>query len=398
MEFSSPFSKQDLIPQEECLMVEASRSTLYIGVPRENFNLERRVCITPEAVHTLTSFGHRVLIEKGAGEAASYSDKEYSKAGAEITADTRKVFGCQIIVKVVPPTLDEIKLLSPYALVWSTIQLKTLSEKYFRLLSKKKISAIGIDFIHDKHGTFPSTSALSEIAGIASIHIASELMTTVNNGKGLLFGNIPGVLPTEVVILGAGIVAENAARTALNLGANVKVFDNSIQKLKRLQNNLPHRIATSTIQEKLLLKALMRCDVAIGAIRGENRAPIIVSNTMVENMKNGAIIIDVAIDNGGCFETSELTSHELPTITKNGVIHYGVPNITSRYCRTASIALSNIITPLLLEFADNGGFENTINCDHLIRSGVYSYKGLITNLSVAKWFNLDYKDINLYTF
>ncbi|MVX35534.1 alanine dehydrogenase [Myroides sp. LoEW2-1] len=398
MNFSSPFSQKDLIPQEECLMVERPKSSLFIGVPKENFDIERRICITPEAVHTLTSYGHRILIEKGAGEAASYTDQEYSKAGAEITADIKKVFGCQIIIKVVPPTLEEIKLLAPYSVAWSTIQLKTLDNKYFNALSKKKISAIGIDFIQDKLGSFPSTSALSEIAGIASIHIASELMSTINDGKGLLFGNITGVFPTEVVILGAGIVAENAARTALNLGANVKVFDNSLQKLKRLQNNLPHRIATSTIQEKILLKALMRCDVAIGAIRGKTRAPIIVSETMVENMKKGAVIIDVAIDNGGCFETSELTTHEKPTIVKNGVIHYGVPNITSRYCRTASMALSNILTPLLLEFVENGDLEGTIHSDNTIRSGIYSYKGLVTNQSVANWFNLDFKDINLFTF
>jgi alanine dehydrogenase len=205
-------------------------------------------------------------------------------------------------------------------------------------------------------------------------------------------------MPTEVVILGAGIVAEYAARAAVGLGANVKVFDNSIQKLKKLQNNLPIRISTSTIQEKILQKALMRCDVAIGAIRGKNRAPIIVTETMVENMKKGSIIIDVSIDTGGCFETSELTTHEKPTIVKNGVIHYGVPNITSRYCKTASMAISNIITPFLINFSENGGLDGVLHQENILISGIYSYKGLITNQVIANWFNLDYRDIQLFIF
>ncbi|MDM1379841.1 alanine dehydrogenase [Myroides marinus] len=394
----TPFSIKDLIPQEECLMVERKKSDLFIGVPKENVLTEKRICITPEAVQTLSTYGHRILIEKGAGEASSYSDLDYSKAGAEITTDTKKVFSCPVIVKVAPPTLEEIKLMAPYTVIWSTLQLKTLTRPYFEALSKKKISAIGFDFIHDENGTYPAVSALSEIAGTASILIASELMTTTNNGKGLLFGNISGVIPTEVVILGAGLVAENAARTAIGMGASVRVFDNSIQKLRRLQNNLPQRISTSTIQEKILLKALMRCDVAIGAIRGKNRAPIVVSDTMVENMKKGAVIIDVSIDTGGCFETSELTTHDQPTFVKNGVIHYGVPNITSRYSRTASMALSNIITPLLLEYTDSGDLDGTVHCESIIKSGIYSYKGLITNRNVAEWFDLDYKDIHLFTF
>ncbi|WP_413512513.1 alanine dehydrogenase [Myroides odoratus] len=394
----SPFSKKTLIPQEECLLVEPRKGELFIGVPKENFTLEKRICITPEAVQTLYAYGHRVLIEKGAGEAASYSDLEYSKAGAEITTDTKKVLGCPIVVKAVPPTLEEIKLMAPYSVLWSTIQLKTLEPAYFKALAKKKISAIGFEFIQDKNGSFPATSILSEIAGIASIQIASELMTTTNQGKGLLMGNITGVMPTEVVILGAGIVSEYAAKTAISMGANVRIFDNSIQKLRRLQNNLPFPVSTSTIQDKILLKALMRCDVAIGAIRGKNRSPIVVTQTMVEHMKKDAVIIDVAIDNGGCFETSELTTHEHPTKRKYEVIHYGVPNITSRYCKTASMAISNVITPFLLNFADSGCLEGTVFTDNILKSGIYTYKGLITNKVVADWFNLDYRDIRLFAF
>lgn len=398
MSVTTPFSKRDLIPQEERLFIQKSQTELLIGIPKEQLSKDKRICITPEAVQTLVNHGHSVLLESQAGIGANYSDFEYSKAGAQITQDSKKVLACPTLVMVTPPTLEQIKHIAPNTTIWSSIQLKTLDISYFQALAKKKISAIAIDFIQDNHGTYIASSSLSEIAGVSSVLIASELMTTTNNGKGLLFGNITGVFPTEVVILGAGIVAEFAAKTALGLGANVKVFDNSLQRLRRLQNNLPSLITTSTIHDKLLLKALMRCDVAIGAIRGTNRSPIVVNKTMVENMKQGSVIIDVSIDNGGCFETSELTTHENPVVIKNGVIHYGVPNITSRYSKTASQAMSNILTPLLIEYAQNGEIQGALHASSPIKTGIYCYKGLITNQSVAKWFDLEYKDLLLFSF
>lgn len=217
----------------------------------------------------------------------------------------------------------------------------------------------------------------------------------MNGGKGLLFGNITGVPPTEVVIIGAGLVGEAAVKTALSLGVNVKVFDNNIHKLKRLQKSLPTQIFTSTIQERVLTKALMRCDVAIGAIKGCNRSPIVISEEMVQRMKPGSVIIDVCIDNGGCFETSEVTTHENPVFTKYGVIHYGVPNITAKYSKTASLAISNIISPYLLDLTENGSIDDAISYDNTIRSGIYMYKGILVNEAIAKWFNLNFKDLNL---
>lgn len=398
MAITTPFSAKDLLPQEECLMIERQKDSLFIGLPKENHASEKRIALTPEGVHTLVNNGHRVLLEAGAGEAASYSDLEYSKAGAEISHDPKKVFACPIVVKIAPPTLKEIEWMKPNSVLWSTIQLKTLDKSYFTKLQSKKITGLGIDFIKEKNGSISASYALSEIAGISSVLIAAELMATVHKGKGLLFGNITGVPPTEVVILGAGIVAEYAARTAIGIGANVRVFDNSLQKLKRLQNNLPSRISTSTLQEKVLLKALMRCDIAIGAIRGKNRSPIVVSESMVDNMKKDSIIIDVSIDSGGCFETSELTTHENPIIIKNGVIHYGVPNITSRYSKTASMSINNIVTPLLLDFADAGGLKNIVSHENSLYTGIYIYKGLITNKAVSDWFDLDFRDIDLYSF
>ena len=394
----TPFTKQQLLPQEEKLEVARQKSELFIGIPKETSYQERRISLTPDAVNSLTAHGHRVMIEAGAGMSSSYSDKDYSDAGAEITQDTKKVLSCPIILKVEPPSIKEIEMMNPETLIISAIQLKTQKREYFEALAAKKITALAFEFIKDEDGSYPAVKSLSEIAGTASVLIAAELMINQKIGKGLLLGNITGVPPTEIVIIGAGTVAEFAAKTALGLGASVKVFDNSITKLRRLQNALNQRIFTSTIQEKSLLKALMRCDVAIGAMRGKNRTPIIVTETMVEHMKKGAVIIDVCIDTGGCFETSEITTHEKPTFVKNNVIHYCVPNIPSRYSKTASKSISNIISPFLLQMADDGGIESAIRCNPGLKHGIYSYHGLLTNRAIADWFSLGYTDINLIVF
>lgn len=394
----TPFTKQQLLPQEEKLEIARHKSELFIGIPKETSYQERRICLTPDAVNSLTSHGHRVLIEAGAGLNASYSDKEYSDAGAEITNDTQKVFKCPILLKMEPLTLSEIEFINQESIVISAIQLKTRKKSYFEALAKKKVTALAFEYIKDVDGSYPAVKSLSEIAGTASILIASELMINNDFGKGLLFGNITGVPPTDVVILGAGTVGEFAARTALGLGASVKVFDNSVTKLRRLQNNLNQRIFTSTIQSKSILKALRRCDVAIGAMRGKERCPVIVTETMVEHMKRGAVIVDVSIDTGGCFETSEVTTHEKPTFIKNNVIHYCVPNIPSRYSKTASLSISNIISPFLLRIAEDGGIESAIRCDNGLKHGVYLYHGILTNKAIGEWFNLPDSDINLIVF
>ena len=338
------------------------------------------------------------MVVSGAGLSSSYTDKEYSDAGAEITSDTKKVLSCPFLLKVEPLTIEEIEMIQPKTIVISAIQLKTRKAAYFEALKKKKITALAFEYIKDEDGSYPAVKSLSEIAGTASILIASELMINNQFGKGLLLGNITGVPPTDVVILGAGTVGEFAAKTALGLGANVKVFDNSITKLRRLQNNLNQRIFTSTIHQKSLLKAIRRCDVAIGAMRGKDRCPVVVTETMVEHMKKGAVIVDVSIDTGGCFETSEVTTHEKPTYIKNNVIHYCVPNIPSRYSKTASLSLSNIITPFLLQIAEDGGLESAIRCNKGLKNGVYLYHGILTNKTIGEWFNLPDRDINLIVF
>jgi len=315
-----------------------------------------------------------------------------------VESDTDKVLQCPMLLKVEPLTMQEIEKIAPNTLIISALQIKTRKKEYFEAMSKKKATALAFEYIKDEDGSYPAVKTLSEIAGTASILIASELMINTQVGKGLLFGNITGVAPTEVVIIGAGTVGEFAARSALGLGATVKVFDNSITKLRRLQNALQHRVFTSTIQPKGLLKALRRCDVAIGAMRGKDRCPVMVTETMVEHMKKGAIIIDVSIDTGGCFETSEITTHERPTFLKSGVIHYCVPNIPSRYSKTASLSISNIITPYLLKVAEDGGIEESIRRDRGLKHGVYMYHGILTNKSIGEWFGIPESDINLIVF
>ncbi len=394
----SPFTKAQLLPQEETLEVFKTKGELFIGIPKETHFQEKRVCLTPDAVSALVSNGHRVMIESGAGKGANFRDKTYSEAGAEITNDTAKVFSCPIILKVEPPSLDEIKLINPQTLLISALQLKTQTKKYFETLASKRITALAFEFIKDEDGAYPAVRSLSEIAGTASILIASELLSNINGGNGLMFGNISGVPPTEVVIIGAGTVGEFAARSAIGLGANVKVFDNSITKLRCIQSNLGRTIYTSTIQPKNLVKALKRCDIAIGAVRGKNRSPIIVTESMVDTMKAGAVVIDVSIDMGGCFETSQVTNHDKPTFEHNGVIHYCVPNIPARYSRSASVSISNIFTPYLLKIAEDGGIENAIRFDRGLKNGLYFYHGILTNKSVADWFDLDCSDVNLLIF
>ncbi|MBT7481584.1 MAG: alanine dehydrogenase [Flavobacteriales bacterium] len=385
-----------ILPKEEMLEVKQNFQRLNIGIPKESSFQENRIAITPSAVSLLTHNGHKIIIESEAGNQANFSDEEYSKSGAKIVFSKEEVYQSDIIVKIEPPTKSELKLLKKGQQLISAIQLKTRDKEYFDTLLKKNITSLAIEKIKDKEGKLSLLRCMGEIAGTTSLLIASEYLSNVNGGKGLLLGSITGVSPTDIVIIGAGTVGEFAARTAIGLGANVRVFDNSLSRLRRLQQSLNQRISTSTIQPKSLRKALMRADVAIGALRtGEGRTPCVVSDEMVEGMKEGSVIIDVSIDHGGCFETSEVTSHKSPTFIKHDVIHYCVPNIPSRVARTSSIAICNIISPILLQIGEEGGLDNLIKQDRGVRSGVYTFKSMMTNKTLSNLFHFPYKDLDL---
>ncbi len=390
------FSKEGLLLQEERLEVGIKKSKLFIGIPKENVFQENRICLVPDAVSVITANGHRVMVESGAGDGASFEDREYSEAGTEICYDKKEVWSADVILKVHPPTMEEIDLLNQKQTLISAVQLKIQGEAYFKKLMKHQVTALAYEYVKDDDGIIPVVRAMSEIAGNTAILIAAELMSNVHGGKGLMLGGITGVNPTNVVVLGAGAAAEYACRAALGLGASVMVFDKSPSRLRRLQADLNSRVATSVLQPKVLEKAIRRADAVIGAIRSpQGRTPCIVSEEMVQKMKKGAVVIDMSIDQGGCFATSEVTTHEHPTFEKYGVTHYCVPNIASRVARSASFALSNIFLPMITDISDWGGIENSIRTHEGFRSGLYMYHGHITNRGISDWFNLPYQDINL---
>lgn len=385
-----------LLPQEETLEIARKRGSLYIGIPRETFFQENRVALVPDAVNLLVMNGHQVVIETKAGENAHFDDRDYSEAGAKIAYDRKEVYEADIILKVTPPSAEEIALLKHKQTLFSALQMTVQTDQLIKQLMDKKVTAIAYEYIMDDDGIYPIIRAMSEIAGNTSILIAAEYLSNINNGNGSMFGGITGSPPTEVVIIGAGTVGEFATRAALGLGASVKIFDNSVYRLRRLQSDLGTRVFTSVLQPKILAKALKTADVAIGALRSSNgRTPCVVSEDMVSEMKQGSVIIDISIDQGGVFETSEVTNHTQPIFRKFGVIHYCVPNIPSRVSRTASYALSNVITPILLNMGDEGGIEQTLRHQKNVRQGVYLYNGILTNKHLGEAFRLPYKDLDL---
>ncbi|MBL0145694.1 MAG: alanine dehydrogenase [Chitinophagaceae bacterium] len=381
---------------EETLDVKPKGAELFIGIPKETSFNENRIALTPEAVAVLTANGHRVVIETKAGIGASYTDNNYSEAGAKIAYDRKEVFECDILVKSAPVSEEECELLKPNQYIISPIHLAVMKREILQKMMAKKITALSFENLKDDTGHNPIVRSMSEIAGSAVMLIAGQYLSNANNGKGVLVGGISGIPPTKVIIIGAGIVGEYAARTALAMGASVKIFDNDIYRLKRLQNNIGGRLWTSVIEPKILAKQLKSCDVAVGALSGDGgRTPIVASEEMVSEMRPGSVIVDVSIDHGGCFETSEVTSHEKPVFTKYDVIHYCVPNIPSGFARTASQAISNVLMPLMLETGLDGGIDKTIWHKINIRSGIYLFKGSLTNFYLSERFDLKFTDLNL---
>lgn len=382
--------------KEETLEVGNGGQKLFIGIPLESTMHENRVALVPNSVRALTAMGHQVIVQRGAGLKSNFSDHEYAEAGAEIVDSYEEVFKAQVILKVAPIVAHEIPHLQPNQIIVSPLQIPSLTEEYLQELRQKKIIAVAMEYLQAEDGSYPVVRIMSEIAGYSAILTAGELLSNTTGGRGVLLGGIAGVPPAKVVILGAGVVGEFATRTALSLGASVRIFDDNVYKLMRLQSHLGRQLHTSSLNPVYLSYQLLSADVVIGAIHsGSGRTPLVVTEDMVSRMKPGTVIIDVSIDQGGCFETSQITSHEKPTFSKYGVIHYCVPNIASKVSRTASVAISNILTPLLMKAGQAANFEQLFYANKGLRHGVYFYKGIATNQYLSRRYNLKYTSLDL---
>lgn len=395
-QFSQFFTEGQYETQVETLDVASKKKSITIGIPKESAPTESRVALVPNSIRTLVGYGHKVIVERGAGDKAHFSDHDYSEAGAELSESREQVFKSDMLIKIAPPTIEEIDLMKDELVLVSPIQIPILTDEYIHKLKKKRIIAFAMEYIQNEHGVAPVVRIMSEIAGMSSMLTAADLLTNNRDGRGTLLGGVSGVPPAKVVILGAGVVGEFATRTALGLGASVRVFDNDISKIMRLQSQVGRQLHTSSLNPVYLAYQLVSADVVIGAVHSKTgRAPILVTEEMVMNMKEGSVIIDVSIDQGGCFETSEMTTHQKPTIVKHGVVHYGVPNIASKVARTASMAVSNIITPIILKAGNSNSIESLLYKSQGVRSGCYTYKGCLTNEYLSERFGIKYTDLDL---
>jgi alanine dehydrogenase len=388
-------SKTMLMPQEEMLEIKTKSEKMKIGIPSDYSKVEYRVPLTPQAVDLLTSYGHEIYIENGAGKHASYTDDQYRNAGAVIVEEKEEVFQCDIILRVAPFSSDEIDLLRGNQAVISSMQIQAHCAESIKKLMQKKVTTIAFENMENEEGFLPVVHQMSQIAGVTSITIASEYLSNAHNGKGVLFGEVTGVTPAELVIIGTSTAAEYAARAALALGILVKVFDTSVYDLSKLEEKLGQRIFTSVFYPKVLRKALFSADAVIGAMSFNTTPKFKVSEDLVKQMKEGSVIIDLNVSQGGCFETSRCTDFNNPTYVKHGVVHYCVPNSPSLVSRTASISLSNILIPILLAIGESGGIDNYIKTSKGFRKGVYIYHGILTNSEVGNLFNIPAKDIDL---
>ncbi len=394
--FSDFFTQGQYETQVETLEVLKKGEGAVIGIPKELYYQENRVALIPNSIRTLIGYGHKVLVESKAGEKAHYSDDHYVNAGAKVLKDRATVYGAQVIIKCAPPTLEELDMFKPGQILITPTPLPLISKEYLAKLKDKKVIAFAMEHLYTRDGSFPIIHIMSELAGRLTILTAAELLSTENKGRGVLLGGVSGVPPAKVLILGAGVVGQHATQTALGLGASVRIFDNDINKIIRLQNKVGRQLHTSSINPEYLAYQLTSADVVIAAMHSKTgRAPILVTEEMVSNMKKGAVIIDVSIDQGGCIETSEMTTLKNPTFVKHDVIHYCVPNISSKVPRTSSAAISNLLTPLLLQILHQRKIKDVLYDYDGIRNGVYAYEGHITNEYLAKRFELKYTALEL---
>lgn len=387
---------EQLMPKEEMLETQVDKTKYSIGIPKEPSKNENRVPLVPSAIKRLVDAGHKVSIEENAGTGANFSNHDFAESGATIVSSAEEIYKSDLISKVSPPTEEEIEMLGKHKVILSSLLLPGSKKQFFSKLMANKTIAIAYEFIQDSFGSLPVMKSISEIVGSTAVLLASQYLRSSEDGKGKSLGGFPGISPARVVIIGSGTVAQFAASTALGMGASVKVFDNSIHKLRRIQSKLHNSIPTSTLDPVLIKEALKNADVVISAKFAKyGIAPCFITEDMVSQMEPGSIIMDVSIDQGGCFETSKTTTHNNPTYKVHGVTHYGVPNIASCVPNTASFSLSNVIGPLLMKISEHGGIDNMIKHNMGFRKGVYVYKGALTNTQIGNITGIPSRDIEL---
>jgi len=390
------FGNTAFMPKEEHLETAVKNKRITIGIPSDNKDEEKRVAMTPEAINLLVESGNEVIVQTGAGLGANYTDNDYSENGAVISDSPARVYSADVVIKVAPFSEKDTDYLKGNQVVISYLNVLNFNEETLSKLIRKKVTAIAFEKIRDNNGVMPVVESMSEICGITSLLVASEYLSNMHGGKGVMLGGITGVTPTEVVIIGANTAGEYAARAAIGLGSTVKIFDNSLHRLRRFQSILGQRLQTSVFHPQVLMKALKSADVLIGAIELEDLRPwYYITEDMVRSMKKGAVVIDLSIDRGGCIETTECRAMLDPVYEKHGVIHFSAWNLPSRVARTASIALSNIFTPLLQSMADAGGITQLLKYDLGVRNGAYLFNGMLTNETLGQKFGIISKDLDL---
>ncbi len=386
-----------LLTMEKRARVGERKQSLRIGIPGEISNEERRVAISPSGVDALVANGHEVAVERGAGDGANFSDTEYSEAGAEIYDSASELYSqSNLIVKVGPPNRNELAYLQERQVLVSALHLGGTSPEFLQRLMDLGITGIGFEFIRDSDGSLPIVRMMHEIMGSMAVQIAARYLESGDGGKGVMLGGISGVPPSNVVILGAGVVGEWAARTAIGFGANVVVLDSDLSALRSLEHYLDRRVTTAMATEQYIRNAVVSADVIIGAMMSAgNRSPVLVSEEMVRSMRPGSVIVDAVIDQGGCIETSRPTTHSNPTFTEHDVIHYCVPNMPSNAARTSTYALSNVLVPYLLDIGEVGSLNEALWRNVALRSGTYVYRRHLTKKSLATMFGMPHRDIEL---
>ena len=368
---------------------------MIVGIPRESWGEERRVALTPAGVHSLFRAGHTVIAQSDAGVGCGFSIESYQEAGAAIAFSAEEVFArADLIVKVMPPTLQECHWIGEGKLLFSVVHLGSANPEIYRLLQLKRVIAVGLELIEDADHHMPVLMAMSEIAGMLVPQIAGRFLETTHGGRGVLLGGLPGVPASHVVIVGGGTAGATAARVFAGYGASVTVMDVNLKRLRLVNSSLPRMVNTALATSYNIERYVRSADAVVGAVwvHGQT-APHVITESMVRKMRPGSVIIDLSIDHGGCLETSRPTTLSDPAFKKHGVIHYCVPNIPSSVARTASHALNNVIVPFVEDVGENG--THSFRDNLALRRGVYLFSGHCTHEGLAGLLGCEYSNLSM---